>query len=98
VAFHVHKCGCGRSYFGFPRDYHHYWSDNAPDTVSNPDKINEMPYAIRSALWFWLDRKVYQYGLGNGVNHVTRVTYIVNGGQMGLREREEAYLLCETVF
>jgi len=25
-------------YSGFPRDYHHYWSDNAPDTVSNPEK------------------------------------------------------------
>lgn len=36
-------------------EYPKYWEGAPPDTTSDPDKINEMPYAIRSALWFGSD-------------------------------------------
>ncbi|MFZ4146835.1 glycoside hydrolase family 19 protein [Enterobacter ludwigii] len=85
-------------YNGFMEGYHEYWSDEAPDTVSEPEKINTMPYAIRSALWFWLHYEVYSLDKGNGYSDVVAVTKIVNGGNMGLAERQEAYLLCEQVF
>lgn len=85
-------------YCGFMEGYHEYWSDEAPDTVSEPEKINTMPYAIRSALWFWLHYEVYSLDKGNGYNDVVAVTKRVNGGNMGLAERQEAYLLCEQVF
>lgn len=78
--------------------YHEYWSDEAPDTVSEPEKINTMPYAIRSALWFWLHYEVYSLDKGNGYSDVVAVTKRVNGGNMGLAERQEACLLCEQVF
>ncbi|MEN5017993.1 hypothetical protein ABEH87_16780 [Erwinia sp. Eh17-17] len=85
-------------YNGFPTDYHKYWSDNAPDSVSNPDIINEMPYAIRSAIWYWLKYKPYSEDKGRGYEDVGDVTRIVNGGDMGLAERKIAYRLCEQVF
>ncbi|EOW6644722.1 glycoside hydrolase family 19 protein [Cronobacter muytjensii] len=85
-------------YNGFMEGYHDHWHDEAPDTVSEPEKINTMPYAIRSALWFWLHYEVYLLDQGNGYSDVVAVTKRVNGGDMGLAERQEAYLLCETVF
>lgn len=85
-------------YNGFMEGYHEYWSDEAPDTVSESEKINTMPYAIRSALWFWLHYEVYSLDKGNGYSDVVAVTKRVNGGNMGLAERQEAYLLCEQVF
>lgn len=85
-------------YNGFMEGYHEYWSDEAPDTVSEPEKINTMLYAIRSALWFWLHYEVYSLDKGNGYSDVVAVTKRVNGGNMGLAERQEAYLLCEQVF
>lgn len=85
-------------YHGFPTDYNNYWSDDVPNTVDNPEIINEMPYAIRSALWFWVTAKPYIADRGRGYDDVIAVTLIVNGGDMGLAERRSAYRLCEEVF
>ncbi|WP_368747956.1 hypothetical protein [Enterobacter cancerogenus] len=85
-------------YNGFIEGYHECWSDEAPDTVSEPEKINTMPYATRSALWFWLHYEVYSLDKGNGYSDVVAVTKRVNGGNMVLAERQEACLLCEQVF
>lgn len=85
-------------YHKFMMDYPDYWQDVVPDIISHPDEVNEMPYAIRTALWYWLDRKIYNFDSGNGVGDVSRITSVVNGGQMGLDNRIEAYKLCEGVF
>ncbi len=85
-------------YNGFSTEYNLYWPSTAPDTVSHPEEINEMPYAIRSALWFWVKYKPYNADTGGGYDDVENVTIAVNGGIMGLTERQEAYRLCEQVF
>lgn len=85
-------------YHGFPSEYNNYWSDIAPDTVNNPEMINDMPYAIRSALWFWVSAKPYTADRGGGYDDVASITRIVNGGDMGLVQRRIAYRLCEEVF
>ena len=85
-------------YYGLFSDYNNYWTDTPPDFVNQPEKVNEMPYAIRSAVWFWLYRTVYRFDLGNGASDVIGVTKRVNGRDMGLTERQEAYELCTQVF
>jgi predicted chitinase len=78
-------------YYGYMRDYNRYWAGFAPDTVIDPDLINLMPNAIRSAVWFWLNKRPYSNDSGKGLADVPGVTYIVNGGYTGLTERETAY-------
>lgn len=85
-------------YHGFMVDYPNHWSSDAPDTVNHPEEINEMPYAIRSALWFWVKYKPYNADKGRGFADVPDVTRVVNGAHMGLKERENAYKICEGVF
>src|SRR5690606_28113704 len=85
-------------YSVFYSDYNKYWVETPPDVINNPSEINEMPYAIRSAIWFWLHDEIYKRDLGNGVSDVASVTKKVNGGSMGLAERRAAYELCEKVF
>jgi predicted chitinase len=85
-------------YNGFFTEYHNYWSGDVPDVVNQPEKINEMPYAIHSALWYWIKYKPYNADTGRGYDDVADVTKIVNGADMGLAKRREAYRLCEQVF
>ncbi|UBO74289.1 glycoside hydrolase family 19 protein [Aeromonas rivuli] len=84
-------------YNGFKTDYNNYWSGPIPDTVNNPSLINAMSTAIRSALWFWLKYKVYLRDNGKGLSDVPGVTQRVNGGDMGLSERKEAYKSIEKI-
>ncbi|WP_336215298.1 glycoside hydrolase family 19 protein [Enterobacter sp. P82] len=85
-------------YHGFMIDYSEHWQGPSPDTVTDPDEVNEMPYAIRSALWFWIKYKPYNADKGRGYDDVADVTSVVNGGDMGLAERQAAYKICEKVF
>ena len=85
-------------YHGLLSDYNDYWSDTPPDFVNQPEKVNEMPYAVRSAIWFWLNHRVYTGDRGNGYADVVLVTAKVNGRDMGLPERQSAYRICEEVF
>lgn len=86
-------------YNGFMTGYSKFWSGKAPDVVTNPDSINEAPNAIRSAIWFWNERKLYAMADNEGGSKdVTRISTTVNGGDMGLAERKEAYKLAEEAF
>jgi predicted chitinase len=82
-------------YSNFMIDYKMLWAGTAPDTVNNPDNINEMPTAIQSAVWYWLVYKVYDAERGGGLVDVEKVTKRINGGTMGLDERKEAYKTAE---
>ncbi len=86
-------------YDGFMQNYAKYWDDEVPDTVTNPELINKMPYAIRSAMYFWLHYRIYLAAdSGNGYADVRAVTRRVNGGNEGLDRRQAAYLEAEGIF
>jgi len=78
-------------------DHDAYWGDLSPNTVDNPDLINEMPVAIRSTMWFWLAYKIYDAECGAGYWDVERVTARVNGGGEWLDRRKMAYKTAEEV-
>ena len=84
-------------YNGFKSEYSSYWSGDVPDAVEQPNVINMMPTAIRSALWFWFKYKVYLCDNNNGFSDVPSVTKRVNGGSVGLDERKEAYKIIEAI-
>ncbi|MGZ0718154.1 hypothetical protein [Pseudomonas palleroniana] len=82
-------------YMGFKAGYSRYWKGVVPDTVGQPELINEMPTAIRSAIWFWSDLNIFKQVQSGGYSDVVRVTKAVNGGVMGLEERKAAYRIAE---
>lgn len=84
-------------YHKYMQDYNKYWNEPVPDTVSNPNLINSMPNAIKSALWFWLYRSPYSNDNGRGLDDVAGITYRVNGGYTGLDERKAAYTEIEGI-
>jgi predicted chitinase len=84
-------------YSGYMRDYGEHWSGEVPDMINGPESINMMPHGIRSALWFWITKKPYTADKGLGLIDVRGVTYIVNGGYTGLREREKAFETIEKI-
>ncbi|SEN67747.1 Predicted chitinase [Pseudomonas sp. ok272] len=84
-------------YHNFMSEYEKYWQDVTPNTISTPDLVNKMPFAIRSALWFWLTERVYNSEHGNGILDVKKITKKINGGDMGLEERRMAYEVIEGV-
>jgi predicted chitinase len=86
-------------YSGFKNDYSKYFDGTEPDSVNNPDIINQAPYSIRSAIWFWVWRKGFSIAdKNNGLEDVKKVSLVVNGGYIGIKERESAYLLAEAAF
>ncbi|MFA5172490.1 MAG: hypothetical protein WC426_13085 [Sulfuriferula sp.] len=92
-------------YSGFMNDYPKYFEGHLPDSVNNPDIVNQAPYAIQSAIWFWV---TYKDRLGkcgwqladNGSKpiNVQEITKLINGGKQGLKERQNAFIIAEAAF
>lgn len=57
----------------------------APDFLKNPEKITEYPWMILSAVWFWVDKKVYELA---DKDDAIAVTKRINGGTNGLSDRQ----------
>jgi putative chitinase len=85
-------------YSKFMAEYNNVWSDSAPDCVSNPELIVQYPYSIRSAIWFWNKYNVYAVADTGAEPAVEAVTYRVNGADMGLAERQAAFILANRAF
>lgn len=86
-------------YSKFPAQYSRYWSGPVPDSVSDPEIIVKFPYSVRSAVWFWLYKKAYLVAdHGSSPDVVAEMTYLVNGGYMGLQERKDAFIVSYPAF
>jgi putative chitinase len=82
------------NYTRFNTWVHKYYPD-APDFVKDPDKVLDLPWAILSAVWFWVDKKVY---LAADRDDATAVTKTINGGTNGLKERIVATNKAKKIF
>jgi putative chitinase len=58
-----------------------------PDILENPDKVSEPEYAALSAAWFFKTR-VYATAEAGTVKDVTKK---INGGTIGLEDREKEF-------
>lgn len=85
-------------YSKFSEEYSDYFPGATPDTVNNPEIVNSTPFAIRSAIWFWNYREAYLAIKTGEKSEVRAVTILVNGGVMGLKERQEAFVVTEAAF
>jgi putative chitinase len=65
------------------------------DVVSNPDLVAEPRLAALSAAWYWSSRNLNKLADTPGVEDETRV---VNGGTLGLEEREKLFKAALAVF
>jgi putative chitinase len=89
------------NYKDFNKDYPNYWADGAVDFLSDPDKLCEFPYFIRSAVWYWVQRSVYTKADGGSANcDVDAVTKRVNGPAMdaAAARRKNFHELCYPAF
>lgn len=77
------------NYQAFTDDYPLTWGETI-DFVVQPEKLEQMPYALRSAVSFWITRKCY-IEADNGVNDVVidAVTNIVNSGEIVKHKKGE---------
>ena len=86
-------------YSGFMTGFNTLWTGSAPNCVEDPELICQYPHSIRSAIWFWVTYRVYEPAdNGSTHQHVTLVSRRVNGGAMGLEERQEAFLISKMAF
>lgn len=69
-------------------NYERCGRDLGVDLVSNPDLLLEPVYAARSAGWFWKVNKLSEYADNGDIKGMTKK---INGGFIGLQQRQELY-------
>ncbi len=56
-----------------------HWPNDAVDFVAEPDRLTSIKYALRSAVYFWLEKKLYEIAdSGAGAREVDLITDKVN--------------------
>lgn len=80
------------NYQEFTQEYPSLWS-NGVDFESQPDLLSEMPYKVRSAVWFWVKKMnpnhQHCYEIadeGASPQTVNKITRIVNPGELGAQD------------
>lgn len=82
-----------RNYREFSKNYEVTFGEAGEDFELHPEKLeNSSLYAVRSAVYFWLSRKLFNYAdKGTDDSVVRNITVVVNGGETGLAERRNAF-------
>lgn len=68
-------------------NYQQISDDWKEDFISNPSKLSEPEYAVKSACWWWANRKLNTIADTNTEESFKRITKIINGGYNGLQDR-----------
>ena len=73
-----------KNYMDLKREYEKYWARDAQDFVASPQLVIQLPYSVRSAVWFWVSQScVRAADKGMGDAQVDAVSHIVNSGETG---------------
>jgi len=70
-------------------------ADLEVDLINNPDWLEEPEGAIRSAAWFWDSRDLNQWA---DAGDIVTVTKKINGGTIGLEDRQSHYAAALEIF
>lgn len=78
----VHQTTGRSNYREFTKAHPRYWEDTV-DFLANPELLEKMPYNLRSAVAFWLDKGCWKKADG-GINDaaIDAVTQIINAGEV----------------
>ncbi|QJE02017.1 hypothetical protein HH212_19985 [Massilia forsythiae] len=80
------------NYAEFNTGYRSLWDGEHPDFTSQPEKIVDFPFNIRSAVWFWVANKVYERAdQGASDNAVEKVTEKINPALKHLDMRQHNF-------
>ena len=72
------------NYRDFKKQYQNYWATGLQDFEGHPDLLVQAPYALRSAVWFWVSKGCMKMADGGMRDRdVDAVTGIVNHGELG---------------
>ncbi|HEY9850853.1 MAG TPA: glycoside hydrolase family 19 protein [Leptolyngbyaceae cyanobacterium] len=71
-------------------NYEQFSSYMGVDFIKQPELVESSPYAVIVAGWYWDSRKINAPADNDDLNRVTR---LINGGTIGLADRQK-YLLC----
>lgn len=75
------------NYEGFTKDYSQTWGETI-DFIAQPELVAKMPYALRSAVSFWVTKKCYvEADKGISDAAIDAVTKIVNSGEITLNQQ-----------
>jgi putative chitinase len=67
---------------------------DAPDFEAHPDLLRTLEWAVWPAVWYWVERRCYEFADRNDGAGLTKK---INGGTNGLKERDAATRLSERV-
>jgi putative chitinase len=66
------------------------------DLITHPELLEQPKYAMLSAGWFWNSRNLNTVA-DISKDDVTKVTKIINGGVIGLKDRQDKYNILKTI-
>jgi putative chitinase len=64
------------------------------DCISKPELLEQLPYAVMSAGWYWSSRHLNIFA---DADDVIKVTKLINGGTNGLEDRKAWLVKCKGV-
>ena len=82
------------NYTKFNKDYPKIWGNDGVDFVENPELLGEDPkYVVRSAIWFWLNGKLYDIAdKGSSRAVVNEITAVINIGTDSYSQRYDEFI------
>lgn len=66
--------------------------------IEQPRQLVTCQWAVKSACWWWQDRKLNELADLNNLESFRKITRIINGGYNGLEDRVERWQVAKKIF